>query len=116
MTNLEFHKSEFNSDLMMCQVAYICKHGKPCSNFFCRSCEFLESTSDCVKAMVEPCKEKIKLKQWEYDLIRTNDMSHGRTFDSFNTYRSMKSCGHFAGIKNISMTLEEILENCEVIK
>jgi hypothetical protein len=60
--------------------------------------------------------KKIKLKQWEYDLIRTNDMSHNRTFVSFNTYRSMKKIGHFAGIKDVSMTLKEILENCEVVE
>ena len=65
--------------------------------------------------MLEEYKGQIKLKRWEYDLIRTNDMSHSRAFRSFNTYLSMKKCGYFSGVKDTSMALKEILENCEVI-
>lgn len=66
--------------------------------------------------LLEEHKEPIKLKKWEYDLIRTNDCSHENLFYTFATYRNMKRVGHFSGIKDTSMTLEEILNNCEVIE
>lgn len=66
--------------------------------------------------LLEEHKEPIKLKQWEYDLIRANDRPHEcNVFESFNTYRNMKAIGYFEGITDTSMTLKEILENCEVI-
>ena len=62
-------------------------------------------------------KEPIKLKKWEYDLIRSNDRPHEcNVFESFNTYRNMKAIGYFEGITDTSMTLKEILDNCEVIE
>lgn len=67
--------------------------------------------------LLEEHKEPIKLKQWEYDLIRTNDRPHEcNVFESFNTYRNMKAIGYFEGITDTSMTLKEILENCEVVE
>ncbi len=57
---------------------------------------------------------KIKLSQWEYDLIATNDMPHNRQFGSFNTYNHMKEKGYFKDVVDTSMSLEEILRNAEV--
>lgn len=65
--------------------------------------------------LLEEHKEPIKLTKFEYDLIRTNDSSHNTSFRAFNTYINMKSIGYFDGITNTSMTLKEILENCEVV-
>ena len=123
MTNLERYKDEFvymlNED----------NYQPPLCNYFekiwtypdCSCCPFCtkdETICDYQKFvdwLLAEHKEPIKLKRWEYDLIRTNDMSHSRKFNSFNTYKSMKRCGYFNGITNTSMTLKEILENCEVV-
>lgn len=65
--------------------------------------------------LLEEHKEPIKLKKWEYDLIRANDRPHEcNVFESFTTYRNMKAMGYFEGITDTYMTLKEILENCEV--
>lgn len=66
--------------------------------------------------LLEEHKEAIKLKQWEYDLINTNNMSHERAFDSFATYENMRKIGHFQGVTNTSMSLHDILNNCEIIE
>ena len=67
--------------------------------------------------LLEEHKEPIKLKKWEYDLIRTNDRPHEcNAFESFNTYRNMKAMGYFEGITDTYMTLKEILDNCEVVE
>lgn len=66
--------------------------------------------------MLKEHKELIQLKQWEYDLIKTNNMSHSSAFRSFATYMNMKEIGHFAGVKDTYMTLEDILNNCEVVE
>ena len=67
--------------------------------------------------LLEEHEEPIKLTKFEYDLLRTNDRSHEcNSFQWFNTYRNMKAIGYFKGITNTSMTLKEILENCEVIE
>ena len=58
-------------------------------------------------------KPKCKLTQFEYDLLRTNDMSHDRTVGSFATYRNMHKVGYFQDI-DMRLTINEILENSEV--
>ena len=49
-------------------------------------------------------------------MIESNNMSHANVFDAFYTYRAMKGRGYFKGIKDTSMTLKEILDNCEVVE
>lgn len=115
MTNLEANKDKIEfGDICLC--AHIIKYGKRCNGKFCIDCEFSRNADECIKEILAEYKEPIKLKQWEYDLIRTNDRQHEcNAFESFNTYRNMKAIGYFEGITDTSMTLKEILENCEVI-
>lgn len=65
-------------------------------------------------------KEPIKLKQWEYDLIeicyKCNAYLETDTLKSYIFFESLKEKGYFKGITDTSMTIKEILENCEVIK
>ena len=75
--------------------------------------------TDCVKDSLiwfkEPYKPKIKLTKWEYDLLSIQKLPKDvNTFELFGTYMNMKEKGHFKGITDTSMTLEEILKNCEV--
>lgn len=115
MTNLEANKDKIKL-FYVCRASHICKYGKGCYGKSCDDCEFDTDKEACIKALLEEHKEPIKLKQWEYDLIRTNDMSHDREFRSFNTYQNMKVIGYFKGITDTSMTLKEILNNCEVVE
>lgn len=67
--------------------------------------------------LLEEHKEPIKLKQWEYDLIKY----HGKfaKFNDISILMSMKCKGHFKDMNSVekcSMTTKEILDNCEVIE
>lgn len=121
MTNLEFYKDQvvetFKGELICDQIDGINDSGKDCC-----SCPFYtdDVRSYCnyrkiIDWLLEEHKEPIQLKQWEKDLIRTNNMSHDREFRSFNAYQSMKVIGYFKGITDTSVTLKEILDNCEVV-
>ena len=60
--------------------------------------------------------KKIKLKQWEYDTIKY----HGKLskFNDIHFLMVMKNKGHFKDMNSVekcSMTIKEILDNCEVI-
>lgn len=122
MTNLEWVKNNFNrlelsNDDLFCDIAFISKTGKSCvecEGTCCSECQF-RNIRRAIDFLLQERKEPIKLKKWEYDLIRTNDCSHENLFYTFATYRNMKRVGHFSGIKDTSMTLEEILNNCEVV-
>ena len=115
MTNLEYYKDEIKEEFLkhhyLGDVVY-----RVASNNGYKVYRNSEDDINLIDWLLEEHKEPIKLKQWEYDLIRTNDSSHNTSFRTFNTYINMKSIGYFDGITNTSMTLKEILENCEVIE
>lgn len=116
MTNLEYVVSKKLIDIAeICNLAHRCKYGCRCADKICQECEFADNIDLCVQTILEKhCP--IKLKQWEYDLIATNNMSRERPFESFATYRNMKNMGYFESIKDTSMTLKEILDNCEIVE
>lgn len=60
-------------------------------------------------------KEPIKLKQWEKDFLELADYK-GYCFCAFGDYGAMKKRGYFKGVIDTNMTIEEILENCEVVE
>ena len=109
MTNLEFYKDELmKMRLSADRFAY------ELSDFIDEHKGNVNTVCDCIEWLCKEYKEPIKLKQWEYDLIETNDQPHNRYFNSFMTYRNMKDKGYFKGVYDTNMTLAEILENCEV--
>lgn len=114
MTSLEKMKDELKHYSVLCVASYTCKYGKGCLTKRCSDCEFYNNVDECIDALLSEYKEPVKLKKWEYDMIRTNDMSHNHEFWFFGTYRKMKSAGYFKGVHNVKMTLKEILENCEI--
>lgn len=115
MTNLEKAKDKIKHYSTLCVASHTCKYGKSCLTKKCSDCEFYNNVDECIDVLLSEYKEPVKLNKWEYDLIRTNDMSRDREFRSFNAYRNMKVIGYFKGIIDISMTLKEILDNCEVV-
>ena len=64
-------------------------------------------------------KEPIKLKKWEYDLLtifENHTDSVKLTLDNAIIISPMLRAGYFKGVHNTSMTIQEILDNCEVIE
>ncbi len=113
MKNFEKYIDEIITTEKLGQCA-ICKTRKlKCTNLkmICDARK-IENKQWLLSEYVEP----IVLTRFEYDLIDTNDQSHDRAFNSFATYRNMMDRGYFENIKDTSMTLKEILDNCEIIK
>lgn len=69
--------------------------------------------------LLDEHKEPIKLKRWEKDLLEVGYCTN-RRFCDFDDLLALCDRGYFTGITDIkgsgdtSMTLKEILENCEV--
>lgn len=60
--------------------------------------------------------EHIKLSSIEYDLINQYvDIFSLSSFDYWDMLNKLKKRGHFKGVKDTSMKLRYILENCEVV-
>lgn len=117
-TNYEHYREKienYKCDIYAYKQCYVLKEliGSNCAGKICGEDCFME----CIKWLNSPyraTKPKIKLTQFEYDLIKTNNQPHTRTFNSFDTYRNMKEKGYFKDV-NVEMTLEEILNSCEVV-
>lgn len=68
--------------------------------------------------LLQEYKEPIKLKQWEYDLIKTytdiDEAWNGRILHECYKIRKMGNEGYFKNV-DLNMTFREVLDNCEVI-
>lgn len=117
MTNLEWLKKnlseEEKSKVQMCVVVNEKLYKDTCNGKNCYHCP-INKVGDLIDFLLLERKEPIKLKQWEYDLIEHYAVI--KRFDGVDMLIVMRSKGHFKGIKDTSMTLEEILNNCEVIE
>lgn len=63
-------------------------------------------------------KEPIKLKRWEKDLLMVfcnYTDSVKLTLDNAIIISPMLRAGYFQGVPNTSMTIKDILDNCEVV-
>ncbi len=66
--------------------------------------------------LLQEYKEPIKLKQWEYDLLFIYSYDSTAKFEDSSVLSKMKGNGHFKGVTDTSMALEEIVNNCEVVE
>lgn len=120
MINLEFYKDEFVHMLKDEYYPPLCNYFKkirPYTNCpdcpFCTKDETICDYQKFVDWLLEEHKEPIKLKQWEKDLL---GMSYVETrFKHVDVLDNMKDMGYFKGVTDTSMTIGEILDNCEVI-
>ncbi|OUP61704.1 hypothetical protein B5F14_01740 [Faecalitalea cylindroides] len=124
MTNLEWLKKnlseEEKSNVQMCVVFNEKIYKNTCNGKDCYDCP-LNKVGDLIDLLLQEHKEPIKLKQWEKDLISLYDKddecySIDYGFSSFLTLNGLKEKGYFKGITDTSMTIKEILKNCEVIE
>ena len=66
--------------------------------------------------LLEEHKEPIKLKRWEYDLLKCyQETKDNEKFVDHYTLKEMQYKGHFQDV-DYNLTIEEILDNCEVIE
>lgn len=114
MNNLEFYKDGLID--VLCDGLAIDRKGKPhkCSLISCEDCIF-QTTDSCQEEVKKWLyKEPIKLKQWEYDLLNCyNEYFPFYEADCANFMERKK--GHFKGITDRSMTVKEILDNCQIV-
>ena len=69
-----------------------------------------------IEWLLEEHKEPIKLKKWEYDLLKCyQETKDDGEFVDHYILKEMQYKGHFQGV-DYNLTIEEILENCEVIE
>lgn len=119
MTNLEFYKDEIYeiqkdlfdkglciSDSIGVAICNVCKKQTGLSAFMPMVLDWL----------LEEHKEPIKLKKWEYDLLKVYQKfkDDGEFSDHFILIE-MQYKGHFQDV-DYNLTIEEILDNCEVVE
>ena len=118
MTNLEANKDEIKKLIKKGERfgCAICK----AKNKYCIQCcgdDGNDILCNVVDWLLEEHKEPIKLKQWEYDTLKY----HGKLskFNHIHFLVAMKNKGYFKDMNSVekcSMTIKEILDNCEVIE
>lgn len=62
---------------------------------------------------LEEHKEPIKLKRWEKDLLASQTTDR-KKFEDVYSLMKMKSLGYFKNVKDETMRLYDILENCKI--
>ena len=130
MTNLEYYKDEFvymlnddNYQPLLCNYFEKILIYSDCS--CCPFCTKDETGCDYQKFvdwLLEEHREPIKLTKFEYDLLESLYRSAEDRFLYMGVFkyhailRKLKGLGHFKGVKDDDMTLDRILDNCEVVE
>ena len=125
MTNLERYKDEFVCMLKKNKIT-LCSCFEVLNNHDdCDTCPY--DVENCVEEgccnyrkfidwLLEEHKEPIKLKRWEYDLLKCyQETKDNGEFVNHYTLKEMQYKGHFQDV-DYNLTIEEILDNCEVIE
>lgn len=117
-TNLEHYQNELAEGRML-NIAVVDEKPRRCPEADCCKCEFNRdpARATCSKSMakwlMQPYKPKTQLSRFEYDLLRTNNMSHDKRLNDFSTYENLREIGYFKHV-NFDLTIGEILKNCEI--
>lgn len=120
MTNLEKMKDEIKHYSVLCVASHTCKYGKGCLTKRCSDCEFYNNVDECIDVLLSEYKEPVKLKRWEKDLLDTlvygnNSYRQSKFYNVLCLEGMKRRHGYFRGVTDISMTIGEILENCEIV-
>lgn len=116
MTNLEYYKDEINEIIENDRRDDVFSSiGNAFDLFSFKHIDnYPHGPDKFIDWLLEEHKEPIKLKQWEYDLIEHYAVI--KRFDGVDILIVMRSKGHFKGVKDTSMSIRYILNNCEVIE
>ena len=122
MTNLEHYKDELKKTII-CYLAMGNSWSDDIGDGFKEFAykHIIEWMSDDKKSsgsfidwLLEEYKEKIELKQWEFDLLGSYNSSN--RFYEASTLQNMSDKGHFKGVKDKTMMIKEILDNCIIVE
>lgn len=119
MTNLEANKEIIREGMALCIIAYLCKYGGVCEHKKCRDCEFNENVYECIKEVLSEHKEPIKLTEFERDVLKAFtkllNYEEGDRIEDFSALQALWNGGWFRNIDE-NLSIQEILENCEVVE
>ena len=116
MTNLEYYKDEIEE-----RFKQLFKSFTDTSSLACALDEtYLKHRKQKYESMFtwyfEEHKEPIKLTKFEYDLLKCyQETKDNGEFVNHYTLKEMQYKGHFQDV-DYNLTIEEILDNCEVIE
>ena len=97
-------------DVCSFRIEFINK--KNCMGISCDECH--EMTRQWLE---EEYKEPIKLTQFEYDSLSCCDENkRKKRFNYYTMCMQLKNKGYYKGVYDVKMTIEEILDNCEIVK
>ena len=116
-TNLDHYKNEILEECLE-NLAVVKGRPKLCNKTNCNDCDFKINLKGCHKKvrdwLKQPhIKQTYKITKFEKDLLQC--YSSGHKFEVFNSLIGMKKKGYFKDI-DFDLTIDEILNNCEVIK
>ena len=98
-----------------CTIMYSDVFNKDC-DCKCKGCVFW-NIERFVNFMNEECTEPIVLTQFEYDILSCCDESkRKKRFNYYTMCMQLKNKGYYKGVYDVKMTVEEILNNCEIVK
>lgn len=114
-TNLEYYKDEINKLIKECDSALISDKVSYAFKIFSdRNSKYYPGRSDkFVDWLLSDHNYKIKLTKFEFDLMMTQPC-RGIRFKQLGTLMDMKLLGYYKDIKDTSMFIDQIIENCEV--
>lgn len=119
-TNIE-HYFEYLSKVGLEGFALVNGRFTKCSGTCCSECDFNgDCNGNCKKKrlrwLASPYRKKYKLTKFENDLLQSYVEGNLRKFmcKDISALMRMKEKGYFKGI-DFDLTIDEILENCEVI-
>lgn len=92
------------------KINYI--HPKKCDDISCDECYKITR-----QWLEEECTEPIVLTQFEYDSLSCCDENkRKKRFNYYTMCMQLKNKGYYKGVYDVKMTIEEILDNCEIVK
>lgn len=124
MTNLEWVLNEgiMDEGNRLCALAYYAKYGVYCRDKDCSDCCFFENEEECLKELLKEHKRTIKLKQWEYDVLKAIKVSNQSAYrlDDSSVLKELVNKGFFKGIDDTkynikSAVIDDVLDNCEIV-
>lgn len=107
-----------HDELIICEIAYKMENNYMCDGQ-CEKCKF-NKMIDVLKYLNEKHIDKIKLSQFEYDLINlyvgnAKDINRNQKLKDYKTIVGMQKIGYFKGL-DLNITLKDFKEYCEVIE
>lgn len=113
MLNIEKYREEIGNQNLKPSLCYVNEEilKNSCIGRSCKECQ-----KTALEFLLSEAKEKIKLTQFEYDLLHcySNNITD-HFFNSIDFLKKLKNKGYFKNTDK-SMKISEILNNCEVIQ